>query len=166
MVEVIIYIGTFSTMVYLLILLYLMIGILRTRAELTDEQPFVSVIVAAHNESQNIVACLDALLNQCYPEEKMEIIIINDRSKDDTGIILKKYEKNNKLIRVLTISDCEPGLSPKKNALTKAINIAEGEIIINTDADCTPNNNWVKIIINKQTGISHFLNNFFILVLE
>ena len=114
MIELITTIGLLSAVMYLLILLYLIIGIIRTKTELTDEQPFVSVIVAAHNEEQNIKACLDALLNQDYSQEKMEIIVVNDRSEDDTGIILKKYEKNNKLIWVLTISDCVLGLSPKK----------------------------------------------------
>ena len=135
MIELITNIGLLSAVMYLLILLYLIIGIIRTKTELTDEQPFVSVIVAAHNEDQNIKACLDALLNQDYSQEKMEIIVVNDRSEDDTGVIVNKYEKNNTLIRVLTISDCVLGLSPKKNALTHGINIANGEINEVTDAD-------------------------------
>ena len=79
MIELITTIGLLSAVMYLLILLYLIIGIIRTKTELTDEQPFVSVIVAAHNEAQNIKACLDSLLNQDYSQEKMEIIIVNDR---------------------------------------------------------------------------------------
>ena len=75
MVEVIIYIGTFSTVVYLLILLYLMIGMMRTRVELVDAEPFISIIVAAHNEGENIKNCLDSLMNLDYPFEKIEIII-------------------------------------------------------------------------------------------
>ena len=156
MVEVIIYIGTFSSVVYLLILIYLMIGIIRTRAKLTDEQPFVSVIVAAHNESQNIVACLDALLNQCYPEEKMEIIIINDRSEDDTGLILEEYENNNNLLHVVTVSECEEGMSPKKNAISQGINISKGDIIITTDADCRVSKLWLKTMLSyftPETGV-------------
>ena len=76
MIELIIAIGVLSAVMYLIILLYLTIGIIRTKTELTDEQPFVSVIVAAHNEAKNIAICLDSLLNQDYPEEKMEIIRI------------------------------------------------------------------------------------------
>ena len=64
MIELITNIGLLSAVMYFLILLYLIIGIIRTKTELTDEQPFVSVIVAANNEDQNIKACLDALLNQ------------------------------------------------------------------------------------------------------
>ena len=150
MIELITNIGLLSAVMYFLILLYLIIGIIRTKTELTDEQPFVSVIVAAHNEDQNIKACLDALLNQDYSQEKMEIIVVNDRSEDDTGLIVNKYEKNNTLIRVLTISDCVLGLSPKKNALTHGINIGNGEIIAVTDADCRAPIQWLK------RGVSYF----------
>ena len=107
MIELFTIIGTLSALIYLCILLYLGIGIIRTKKELTDEQPFVSVIVAAHNEAENIAVCLDSLLNQDYPEEKMEIIIVNDRSKDDTAMILEEYEQNHKLFRALSILECE-----------------------------------------------------------
>ena len=150
MIELITAIGSISAAIYLLILLYLIIGVLRTKIVLSDKEPFVSVIIAAHNESQYIETCLDSILNQNYPHEKIEIIIVNDRSEDATAMILNKYEKNNALIRVLTISECEPKLSPKKNALTKAINIAKGEIIATTDADCKTSPQWLK------KGISYF----------
>ena len=91
MIELFTIIGTLSALIYLCILLYLGVGIIRTKTELTDEQPFVSVIVAAHNEAKNIAVCLDSLLNQDYPEEKMEIISVNDRSEDDTALILEEY---------------------------------------------------------------------------
>ena len=144
MIELITTIGILSEVIYLLILLYLITGIIRTKTELTDEQPFVSVIVAAHNEAKNIAVCLDSLLNQDYPEEKMEIIIVDDRSVDDTALILEEYEQNHKLFRVLSILECEKGLSPKKNALTHGVNIANGEIIAVTDADCRAPIRWLK----------------------
>ncbi len=75
MIELITNIGLLSAVMYLLILLYLIIGIIRTKTELTDEQPFVSVIVAAHNEDQNIKACLDLLLYQDYPKEKLKLLL-------------------------------------------------------------------------------------------
>ena len=70
MIELITNIGVLSAVIYLLILLYLIIGIIRTKTKLTNKEPFVSVIVAAHNESLNIAACLDSILNQNYPQDK------------------------------------------------------------------------------------------------
>ena len=91
MIELITAIGLFSAVLYLLILLYLAIGIIRTNTEVTDKQTSVSIIVAAHNESLNIVACLDSILQQSYPKDKTEIIIVNDRSTDDTELIINNY---------------------------------------------------------------------------
>ena len=121
MIELFTIIGTLSVLINLCLLLYLSIGIICTRTELTDEQPFVSVIVAAHNESQNIENCINSLLNQNYPHNKMEIIAVNDRSEDNTGLILDEYSENNKRVQVLNISKCKVGLSPKKNALIQAL---------------------------------------------
>ena len=70
MIDLFTIVGILSALIYLCILLYLSIGIICTRTELTDEQPFVSVIIAAHNEDKNIASCLDSLINQDYPEEK------------------------------------------------------------------------------------------------
>ena len=151
MIELITTIGVLSAVMYLLILLYLISGIIRTKTELTDEQPFVSIIVAAHNEAKNIAVCLDSLLNQDYPKEKIEIIIVNDRSTDDTALILEEYEQNHKLLQVLSILECEKGLSPKKNALSQGINISSGNIIITTDADCQVPELWLKTMLSYFT---------------
>ena len=152
MIELIIAIGMFSAVTYLLILLYLAIGIIRTKTELTAEQPFVSIIVSAHNESQNIAVCLDSILHQDYPEHKLELIIVNDRSEDDTGMILARYKENYSHIHIININECQEGISPKKNALTQGIGVAKGEIIAITDADCAPPEQWVKKMVSCFTS--------------
>ena len=150
-IELITAIGIFSALIYLLILLYLTIGIIRTKTEQTDEQPFVSVIVTAHNESQNIATCLNSILKQDYPHDKMEIIIVNDRSEDDTGLIVDTYEMDYTMIRVITITASKPGLSPKKYALNQAISSSIGEIIATTDADCMPHASWLTTLVANFT---------------
>ncbi|SVB31253.1 uncharacterized protein METZ01_LOCUS184107, partial [marine metagenome] len=152
MIELIIAIGVLSAVMYLLILLYLAIGIFRTKTELTDKKPFVSIIVSAHNESQNIAICLDSILHQDYPEHKLELIIVNDRSEDDTGMILERYKENYSHIHIININECQEGISPKKNALTQGIGVAKGEIIAMTDADCVPPEQWVKKMVSCFTG--------------
>lgn len=51
----------------------------------------VSVIIPAYNEEKYIGKCLDSLLKQTY--EDLEIIVINDGSKDKTLKIIRNYEK-------------------------------------------------------------------------
>ena len=53
----------------------------------------ISVIIPCYNCATHLPACLNALLNQTYDPEKLEIILINDGSSDSTGDIIDAYEK-------------------------------------------------------------------------
>src|SRR3989344_1152398 len=47
-------------------------------------EPAVSVVIPAYNEEKGIAACLDSIQQQQYPKEKVEIIVVDDGSTDDT----------------------------------------------------------------------------------
>jgi len=51
----------------------------------------VSIIVPVYNASETIHTCLDAILNLDYPQELLEIIVVNDGSEDDTSEVVQKY---------------------------------------------------------------------------
>ena len=60
------------------------------------------------------------------------------------------------IISCVKIKKLSKKMTPKKNALTKAIEISKGDIIISTDADCRVTNNWVKSIVqqfDEKTGV-------------
>ena len=55
--------------------------------------PFVSIIMPIRNESTYIEDCLKAVLNQNYPEKKIEVIVVDGLSDDGTTDILRRFKK-------------------------------------------------------------------------
>ena len=103
----------------------------------------ISVIIAARNEEKNISFLLDDLINQSIDKNKFEIIISNDRSTDKTKDIIDQYSKKYSFVKTIDIFG-KHDMTPKKFALTKAVDQSSGEIIIATDADCRVPVDWVK----------------------
>ncbi len=71
---------------------------------LTENLPIVSVLVAARNEESNIALCLKSLINQNYPKEKLQILVGDDDSSDDTDIVAKKALGNYTFSEVIRIT--------------------------------------------------------------
>jgi len=63
--------------------------------------PSVSVVIPCHNEEKFIAKCLDSVLQQDYPKEKMEILVINGDSKDKSKEIIETYSKRYPFIKLL-----------------------------------------------------------------
>lgn len=112
------------------------------------ELPKVSIIVAARNEEEHIVNLLDSLKMQTYNKELIEIIIADDRSSDKTSNIVKSYKDEMTNLIYIRINETPMGWGHKKWALNSALEKAKGEIILQTDADCIPDKNWIKTIVN------------------
>ena len=102
----------------------------------------VSVIIAARNEQENIKNILEDLINQNMDKNNFEIIVVNDRSTDETFSIIKNYSSMYKNVKTINIKDINV-MTPKKYALTKAVESSSGDIIISTDADCRVKKDWV-----------------------
>ena len=99
--------------------------------------PKVSVLVAAKDEEANIGTCASTWLTQDYKD--YEVIIIDDRSTDRTGEILRDIQKNDANganLRVLTVQELPAGWAGKNNAMRMGIESAQGEWLLLSDADC------------------------------
>ena len=105
--------------------------------------PYVSIVISARNESDNIINLIDGLNQQKYPKNKFEIIIINDKSTDNT--LQKLYDKQNEInnLKIINIEKTPKGWSSKKWALNCGIQKTKGDIIVQTDADCRHTDNWL-----------------------
>jgi cellulose synthase/poly-beta-1,6-N-acetylglucosamine synthase-like glycosyltransferase len=108
-----------------------------------EEVPFVSVVIPARNEAPHIRQCLLSALKQDYPANRFEVILVNDHSTDETREIAMAISLENPGLRVIDLEEDET-IAYKKAALTAAIGIAGGEIILQTDGDCSLGPEWVK----------------------
>ena len=136
-----------AAIVYILIILLLVTGINRNRQMLLsgDQEP-VTIIIPARNEESSLRECLNALLDQHFPKEKIQICVVDDFSSDQTWAIAKDYSKRYRHITVIQRKYDASGLTPKKSAIAQGIAASENEIIMNTDADCQPHPDWIKSI--------------------
>jgi len=125
---------------YLVLMLWYFRGLTKKLPCLPEENktyPYISVVVAARNEENNINGLAEALLCQDYPKDRYEIIIVNDNSTDATVAILKTSGARDK-VRVIDSAG-----SGKKAAIRLGIQEAAGELILTTDADCRPTEKWI-----------------------
>ena len=138
--------------IYFIILIWLSNSIYYYRSSAKKSCISASIIVAAHNEQKNLPILLNSLINQNYDNNKYEIIIVNDRSIDNSEKILKSYQLKNSNIKAIYINQTPIGWSNKKWALNEAIKVSKNNIICQVDADCKPGSNWLTSIT------SHFKN--------
>jgi biofilm PGA synthesis N-glycosyltransferase PgaC len=103
-----------------------------------SEFPEVSVIIPARNEEQNISNLLRALAMQDFPGDKLEIIVVDDHSEDQTAAIAATFPN----VQVLELKEYSLN-SYKKKALEKGVATAKGSFIVCTDADCIPPDTWL-----------------------
>lgn len=132
---------------YFLELIIFSIGATFTFPKLKDEElPKISIIVAARNEEENILDCLESLNKLIYPDNRIEIIIVNDHSTDRTGAIINSFIIDKPKFKMLIPEEAIGSLKGKTNALANAIKICNGEVILTTDADCTVSPQWAKTL--------------------
>jgi cellulose synthase/poly-beta-1,6-N-acetylglucosamine synthase-like glycosyltransferase len=103
----------------------------------------ISVIIPARNEENTIGELLQALNEQTYPKELLEIIVIDDHSTDDTAAVAQSFV----FVKLISLKD-DTINSYKKKAIETGIAAAVGNLIVTTDADCLPAPGWLTILEN------------------
>lgn len=110
-----------------------------------------SVLIPARNEAENIQACLLTVLQQNYPADLFEVIVINDHSTDETEKRVRALQYSYSNLQLLNLKDLlgETQLNAyKKKAIELAIAESKGDWIVTTDADCTVTANWLLLYDN------------------
>jgi len=147
----------FGTIIYCFFIFSLIAGLNRLKVQHSGTaRPFVSVIIPARNEENNIVPCLEALVNQTYPQHLYEIIVVDDASTDATKHLVREFADRHNNISLLELEESNTNVSPKKRAIEAGVRESRGEIIFTTDADCRVPSGWLETLLryfDKDTGL-------------
>lgn len=108
----------------------------------------VSILIPARNEAHNIGPCLHSILDNNYPPNLLEILVVDDHSTDETAAVVCQIQAalaqkgHPSLLRLLNLA--EYGVSGKKMALTQAVRQATMPLVLTTDADCVVGREWIR----------------------
>ena len=105
-------------------------------------QPSVSVVIPVFNDSARLQKCLLALENQSYPSSLYEVLVIDNDSTEDIKRVVDCFTKTKIFLETAVGSYA---------ARNKGIEVAKGDLIAFTDADCIPAKQWI------EQGVKSFL---------
>lgn len=123
----------------------------RTMKKKLENEPFVSVLIPARNEEDNIGRCLDSFLKQEY--KNYEILVLDDNSTDRTNEIIKGYvEKNPGKVRLLNGKPLPENWRGKCFAMKQLTEEAKGEYFLFTDADTVHTEKSISLMMANMIG--------------
>jgi len=115
-----------------------------------SESPLVTVTVCARDGAHWVEDCLDAIFSQTH--RPLEIIAVNDGSKDSTGLLMDQWQqsKTNTDVSISIIHQDAIGLSAGRMA---ALNQAQGEWVAITDIDVRPEQDWIEHLLKANVPV-------------
>jgi succinoglycan biosynthesis protein ExoA len=115
-------------------------------------KPFVSIIIPCYNEGRTIYSLLRAIAAQTYPATRLEVVIADGLSKDNTRDVIADFQKKYPKITISVVDN-------PKRIIPAGVNIAvrasKGEIIIRLDGHSKPHPDYVHkcvILLERQSG--------------
>ena len=120
-----------------------------------DTLPRVSIIVPARNEARGVEAAVTSLLRLDYPD--LEVVVLDDRSTDDTGTILDRLAGLHPQLRVIHLTELPAGWLGKNHAMAVGAAAATGEYLLFTDADVVFDRTALTraVTLMEREGIDH-----------
>lgn len=106
----------------------------------------ISVVIPVYNGEDTIAYCLKSLLAQAGSQHALEIIVVDDGSRDATGVVVAEYPT----VRIIS----QPRNLGPAAARNRGAREASGEILLFTDADCVPGDTWVSDMAASFAGDS------------
>jgi cellulose synthase/poly-beta-1,6-N-acetylglucosamine synthase-like glycosyltransferase len=116
-----------------------------------DHNPRVSVIIAVRDEAPHLTACLGSVAALDYPAEKLEIILVDDNSRDGSSQLLQDFCAEHPGIRLIRLDSSGKELPGKAGAVYAGLKESKGEFIFMTDADCRVPAGWIRHLLAAFT---------------
>ena len=109
-----------------------------------------SIVVPFRNEAKNLPILLDSFSKLNYPNDLFEVILVDDFSNEEFKVqsLLRQFAFARVKFKVSVIKNIRVSNSPKKDAISTAMQTAENDWIITTDADCVVNEKWLSTLDN------------------
>jgi cellulose synthase/poly-beta-1,6-N-acetylglucosamine synthase-like glycosyltransferase len=121
------------------------------KLEKRKDFPMVSILLAARNEEQLILRNLTALEQLNYPKDKLEILIGNDESSDNTAQLVSDFIKDKPYFKLFHIDKTVGKGRGKANVLGQLAHKASGEFYFITDVDVKLPQNWILALLQEFT---------------
>ena len=122
------------------------------------QTPKITIWIAARNEEDNILNCLQSIDKLNYPKENLQILIGNDQSEDNTKSVIEEYIKDKPIFQLIDIQKIINNQRGKANVLANLYEYSTGKYFLICDADVTVNSNWVRGMIanfERDSTIGH-----------
>jgi glycosyltransferase involved in cell wall biosynthesis len=150
--------GALVVLLFFHLVIFSRLAFRKPRAEPDRSLP-ISVVICARNEARQLEELIPLLMEQDHQE--FEVVVVNDRSEDDTGEILQWMKPKYERLRIVAIQADEKFSYGKKIALGVGIRAAKHPQVLLTDADCRPaGRDWISCMASgfgngKQIVIGH-----------
>ncbi len=120
-----------------------------------DHWPRLSVVVPARDEADTLEPAARTLLDEDYPD--LEIILVDDRSEDETGRIIDRIAASDDRVKAVHITELREGWLGKVNALDRGLAESSGRFVLFTDADVHFRTGTLRkaVAYCEQQGLDH-----------
>ncbi|PRY05356.1 cellulose synthase/poly-beta-1,6-N-acetylglucosamine synthase-like glycosyltransferase [Pontibacter ummariensis] len=152
-------------LLFLVLLLLLVFNRPKYRLRLS-QQPRVSILIAARNEEHIILRCLQAIEALDYPKDKIEVLVGNDASTDNTQAVVEAFIQGKPSYRCVSITHNVGKAKGKANVLAQLAHYATSNYFFYTDADIAVPPHWIEGMLSEMrpevgvvTGITTITGN-------
>lgn len=126
----------------------------RPASEGTDgsgRRPFVSVVIPVYEDPEGLAATLRSLADQTYPDDRHEVVVVDNGSSDRTPGVARRFEREHGTIR--TAVETTPGSYAARNT---GVEVTTGSVVSFVDADMTVAPDWLASVVDRLEASDAF----------